>query len=113
MGKQQKKASQKASSVPVENCTELACVFKFLGHPQRIRLLFCLLQFEALSVMELSVQTGMSQSQVSQVLQKFKLMDVLESDREGQMVLYRIKCQKMKKLLHKLLEIYPLAEKSF
>jgi ArsR family transcriptional regulator len=95
------------SHVTPSSCEQISGIFKYLGHPQRLQLLLCLRQQGELTVTELVKLTLMSQSQVSQTLQKMKLSGILDSERNGTNIHYRIKCQQLKSLLKGIERIYP------
>jgi DNA-binding transcriptional ArsR family regulator len=52
--------------------------------------------------------TNMSQSQVSQTLQKLKLCGMVAAERHGTSIHYKIKCVQLKELLKQIESIYPV-----
>lgn len=89
------------------DCLKISSVFKFLAHPQRVQLLICLRRQKGLSVLELVDKTQMSQSQVSQTLQKLKMSGMVVSERFGTSIHYQIKCEQLDQLLEAIEGIYP------
>jgi DNA-binding transcriptional ArsR family regulator len=57
--------------------------------------------------MEMVEQSGMSQSQVSQTLQKLRMSGIVESERQGSSIYYHIRCEQLQALLKRIEEIYP------
>lgn len=98
----------KKKNYQIQDCSQISGVFKFLAHPRRVQLLVFLRREGELSVMELVEKTKMSQSQVSQTMQKLKLSGMVEAERHGNSIHYRIKCVQLKELLKQIEVIYPL-----
>lgn len=69
-----------------------------ISHPVRLQVLCCLAQGEK-SVGELAQFCQLSQPNTSQFLARMKKGGVIESRRNGQIVLYRIKDQRVIQLL--------------
>lgn len=69
-------------------------LFSIIDNETRIRLVLCLSRGEK-TVTELIEHCGLSQSAVSQHLQKLRLTGIVNSKKEGREVLYSIKDQKI------------------
>lgn len=100
------KASIKKQRNESPDCSRISGVFKFLSHPERVQLLLCLMANDDLSVMDLVARTKMSQSQVSQTLQKLKLSGIVDAERHGTSVHYHLRCPQFRELLKHISEIY-------
>lgn len=86
-------------------CKAAAQVMKSLAHPQRLQLL-CHLSMGEKTVSELEVLCGVSQSQLSQFLQRMKAEDLVSARREGKFVHYAIKDRKTLKLIQALHDVF-------
>ena len=89
----------------IEKCEEVSHLLKALSHPVRLKLL-CQLMDEEKTVNELTEFCGISQSAMSQFLNRMRAEAVLDSRREGTFVYYRLADPKLKKLMRALKEIY-------
>ncbi len=94
-----------------QRANKVADVLKVMAHPGRL-LLLCMLYQESLTVTELEKKLGMSQSQISQCLQKLEHMQLVHFEREGKLKHYYICDEKIKKLISHLYEIYNPKEHS-
>ena len=81
-----------------ENLAKAARSLRVLAHPTRLRIIQ-LLGAGELSVHELEKELEASQSSVSQHLNLLKDKDLLESRRQAQQVFYRLKDQRLLKLV--------------
>ena len=88
-----------------ERCTEVAEFLKNLAHPQRLMIL-CLLSKGPMNVTELTEKIGASQSGVSQFLTRMKLAGLIEGERDGKTVVYRIASNDVERLLTSLHDIF-------
>ena len=77
-------------SVDTEELTVISQVFKMLGHPKRLRLLFMLLQ-HSMSVSEISKELNWEQSAVSHQLQQLRRCNLVGHTRKGKVVMYHLK----------------------
>lgn len=75
------------SSAEVE---QVAKVFKLLGDPTRVRLLYALLEGGQLCVCDLAVLTGATQATVSQALRHLRASTVVSGRRQGRNIYYRL-----------------------
>lgn len=80
-------------------------VLSVLSNVNRL-LVVCYIWYNKKSVTEISKELAISQSLVSQILSKLKSEDLVESNRMGKEVIYRIKDKKILKLIKSLKEIY-------
>ena len=65
-------------------------LLKALAHPTRLKIVHCLLQSGCRNVTCIEQKTGVSQSCVSQHLQKLRAAGVVTSERQGNEVFYRV-----------------------
>jgi ArsR family transcriptional regulator len=87
-------------------CTLVASTLKMMSHPQRLMLL-CLLKEGPRTVSELQENLdGISQSHVSQFLNRLRLEGIVEGTRQGTFIYYSIKDPKVTTLLKCLSSIY-------
>ncbi|MCI1925469.1 MAG: metalloregulator ArsR/SmtB family transcription factor [[Lactobacillus] timonensis] len=77
-------------SVDAEELKAISQVFKMLGHPKRLRLLFMLLQ-HSMSVSEISKELNWEQSAVSHQLQQLRRCNLVGHTRKGKVVMYHLK----------------------
>lgn len=78
------------STMPKEAAlTDLAELFKTLGDPTRIRMLFCLF-IEEMCVCDIANLIGMSQSAVSHQLAVLKRLKLVKARRVGKAVFYSL-----------------------
>ena len=84
---------------------EVSQILKSLSHPVRLKLLCALMDNEK-SVNELTSLCDISQSAMSQFLNRMRSEGLLVSRREAHFVYYSIADQKLKKLMRSLKEIY-------
>ena len=89
----------------IDQCTEVAEFLKNLAHPQRLMIL-CLLSQGPMNVTELTDKIGASQSGVSQFLTRMRLAGLIEGERDGKTVIYRIASQDAERLLNSLHDIF-------
>jgi DNA-binding transcriptional ArsR family regulator len=88
-------SSSQFSEIECSNVSEL---LKSLAHPSRLQLM-CHLAEKPYSVGELAQMCGISQSSVSQYLNKFKLAGKVKSVRRGKFSFYEIADPKLHELL--------------
>ena len=91
--------------VDPKNCKKVAEILKNLSHPDRLMVL-CYLSIKPRNVNELAELTECSQSAVSQFLTRMKHQDIIESEREGHFVNYKIADPKIMELMEYLHKIY-------
>jgi DNA-binding transcriptional ArsR family regulator len=86
-------------------CDEVSQVLKSLSHPTRLKVL-CQVIDQERSVNELTEFCGISQSAMSQFLNRMKAEGIVSSRRDGNHVYYGISDPKLAKLLRAIKEIY-------
>jgi DNA-binding transcriptional ArsR family regulator len=84
---------------------EVSEVLKQLAHPDRLKVLCCLLEGEK-TVNELVAYADASQSWVSQFLARMKLAGLVESRKAGTFVHYRIAEPRLKTLMDAIYRAY-------
>lgn len=75
-----------------------AKVLKALAHPARLKLVDELAENEEVCVCDLTEAVGMDMSTVSRHLTQLKNAGIVESDKRGQMVFYRLRVKCLKSL---------------
>ncbi len=88
-----------------KKCGEVAGVLKALAHPQRLIILCHLAEGEK-TVTELEQVCEASQSSVSQFLNRMRLEGLIDSDKRGQFVFYKIHDPQLKQLIKSLYKIF-------
>ena len=73
-------------------------VLKALAHPARLKLVDLLAEHEEVCVCDLTEEIGMDMSTVSRHLTQLKNAGIVESDKRGQMVFYRLRVKCLKSL---------------
>lgn len=89
----------------IRKCDEVAQVMKALAHPQRLMLL-CHLSGGEKTVGELEGLCEVSQSAMSQFLNRMKLEGLVGSEKRGLFVYYRIADDRVSKLISALYEVF-------
>jgi len=89
------------------NCNA-ACTankLKVIAHPMRLKIL-CHLSTQELSVQEIVIKAGSSQSNISQHLGQMRKMGILLSHRDANRVYYRIGDPQLLTIIEQLRELY-------
>ncbi len=94
-----------AKDLLASQCEPAAGLLKAIAHPVRLKMLCALADGEK-SVTEIEDYCGASQSSVSQYLGKMKSEDLLQSRRNGQHVIYKIKNPDLLKLMRAMQKIF-------
>lgn len=68
----------------------LADVFKLLGEPSRIRILYALLEAGELCVCDLAAVVGVSETVVSHAMRLLRAAGIVRNRRDGRMIYYRL-----------------------
>ncbi|QDK39349.1 transcriptional regulator [Bdellovibrio sp. NC01] len=84
---------------------EVAALMKQLSHPQRM-LILCSLASGEKSVGEIEEACGASQSAVSQFLKSMRLEGLVEAQRDGKQVYYKIVDKRVLELIRSLYKIF-------
>lgn len=88
-----------------EAATEAAAVLKVLSNPQRLRLLCALLEQQR-SVGELEQALGASQSYVSGQLARLRSEGLVEAERDGRVIRYRLSDPRVTPILETLYKVF-------
>jgi ArsR family transcriptional regulator len=89
----------------INRCEEVSQTLKSLSHPVRLKVLCQIIEGER-SVNELTEFCGVSQSAMSQFLNRMRSEGIIVSRRQGTNVFYRLADQKIVRLLQAVKEIY-------
>ena len=73
-----------------EEAADLADGFKLLGDPNRIRILYALLEAGELCVCDLAVVVGVSETVVSHSMRLLRAAGIVRNRRDGRMIYYRL-----------------------
>lgn len=92
-------------TIPKETIKQASEGLRAIAHELRLNVL-CLLMNGPMCVSELLDATGASQSNLSQHLAKMRMMGIVENERKGMQVYYRISNPEFAKLILALKEIY-------
>lgn len=79
-----------ASLLDVEEASELAEMFRLLGDPTRVRILFALLEAGELCVCDIAAVVETSETKVSQAMRLLRGSGVVRNRRAGRNVFYRL-----------------------
>lgn len=79
-----------ASLLDVEEASELAEMFRLLGDPTRVRILFALLEAGELCVCDIAAVVDASETKVSQAMRLLRGSGVVRNRRAGRNVFYRL-----------------------
>ncbi len=88
-----------------KNSKKAEAMLKILANSKRLMILCHLLKTEK-TVSDLSSLVGLSQSALSQHLAKMRALDLVETNKVGQEVFYRIESQEVEAILSTLYLIY-------
>lgn len=91
--------TQKTKEARAEKIQRIAHILKGIGHEVRLRIIEMLHQEEGRSVQELQKELEIEQSVLSHHLGKMRDMGLLQSEREGRKVLYRLKDPELARII--------------
>ena len=100
-----KQAQSKIEKNMRQKCDLVARILKALAHPQRL-LILCTLAAGEKTVGEIEKSCEASQSAVSQFLNRMRLEGLVNSEKRGSFVYYKITDPKVNKLIQSLYKIY-------
>lgn len=86
-------ASAEAEAEPtidIDTAVDLAAMFRLLGDPTRVRLLFALLEAGELCVCDMATAVDASETKVSQAMRLLRSAGVVRNRREGRRIIYRL-----------------------
>ena len=79
-----------ATLIDVDEATDLAGLFRLLGDPTRVRILFALLEAGELCVCDIAAVVDTSETKVSQAMRLLRGAGVVRNRRDGRNVYYRL-----------------------
>ena len=74
----------------LDEAAGLAEVFRLLGDPNRVRLLYALVEAGELCVCDLAATIGITETAVSQAMRLLRAAGVVRNRRDGRMIYYRL-----------------------
>jgi len=92
-------------SVQIEKVENIAELLKNFSNSNKLKIL-CFIGKDEKNVSEIIENIGISQSLVSQILNKMKLEKILESQKSGKEIFYKISDGKILKLIKSLKNIF-------
>lgn len=92
-------AETRARLLPSEESEALAGVFKLLGEPNRVRILYALLEAGELCVCDLAAATGASETAVSHAMRLLRAAGIVRNRRDGRLIFYRLADHHVRALL--------------
>lgn len=76
--------------IDVDGATDLAEMFRLLGDPTRVRILFALLEAGELCVCDIAAVVDTSETKVSQAMRLLRNASVVRNRRDGRNIFYRL-----------------------
>lgn len=76
--------------ISTDDAADLAAVFRLLGDPKRIRILFALLEAGELCVCDLAATTDVTDTAVSQTMRLLRTAGIVRQRRHGRSIYYRL-----------------------
>ena len=83
-------AATRARLVGTDEAGQLAVLFRLLGDPSRVRLLYALLEAGELCVCDLAAVTEVPETSVSHALRLLRTAGIVRNRRDGRMIYYRL-----------------------
>lgn len=83
-------AATRQRLISSEDAGDLASIFRLLGDPKRIRILFALLEAGELCVCDLAATTDVTETAVSQAMRLLRTAGIVRQRRDGRTVYYRL-----------------------
>lgn len=83
----------------VDEASDLAEMFRLLGDPTRVRILFVLSETDEMCVHELATAVGASETKVSQALRLLRTAGAVRNRRDGRHIHYRLHDDHVRTLL--------------
>ncbi len=90
-------------ALPTKENERLAALFKAMGDPNRLRILWALNRKE-MCVCDLAAYVGVSESAVSHQLRQLRQLQLVSNRREGPILYYRLNDSHVSQLIHLALE---------
>lgn len=94
-----KVATVSESLLKVDEAVDLAEMFRLLGDPTRVRILFALLEAGELCVCDIAAVVATSETKVSQAMRLLRSASVVRNRRDGRNVYYRLDDSHVRMLL--------------
>ncbi|MCB0968420.1 MAG: helix-turn-helix transcriptional regulator [Ilumatobacter sp.] len=91
--------SQEPLVPDADESLDLAALFRLLGDPTRVRLLYALLAHDELSVGALADEIGTNDTKVSQALRLLRSAGIVRNRRDGRTIWYRLDDEHVRTLL--------------
>ena len=88
-----------ADLIAVDEAGDLAEMFRLLGDPTRVRILFALLEAGELCVCDIAAVVETSETKVSQAMRLLRAAGVVRNRRDGRNVFYRLDDNHVRMLL--------------
>ncbi|MFP5488461.1 MAG: ArsR/SmtB family transcription factor [Acidimicrobiia bacterium] len=85
--------------VESEEAFHLAELFRLLGDPTRVRILYTLLEADELCVHDIAERAGTGETKVSQAMRLLRAADVVRNRRDGRHIFYRLDDDHIRTLL--------------
>ena len=83
-------AATRQRLISPDAAADLASVFRLLGDPKRVRILFALLEAGELCVCDLAATTDVTETAVSQTMRLLRTAGIVRQRRNGRTVYYRL-----------------------
>ena len=100
---QERVRTAKEHALPSRENEQLATLFKAMGDPNRLRILWAL-DREEMCVCDLALFVGVSESAVSHQLRQLRQLQLVSNRREGPVLYYRLNDNHVSSLIHLALE---------
>lgn len=83
-------AATRQRLISSDRAADLAALFRLLGDPKRIRILFALLEAGELCVCDLAATTEVTETAVSQTMRLLRTAGIVRQRRDGRTIYYRL-----------------------
>ncbi len=100
---QERVQAAREHALPSRENEQLAALFKAMGDPNRLRILWAL-DREEMCVCDLALFVGVSESAVSHQLRQLRQLQLVSNRREGPVLYYRLNDNHVSSLIHLALE---------
>lgn len=95
----QRVADTRSRLLPAEDSGALAAIFKLLGEPNRVRILYALLEAGELCVCDLATVIDASETAVSHAMRLLRAAGIVRNRRDGRLIFYRLTDDHVRALL--------------
>ena len=100
---QERVQAAREHALPTKENEQLATLFKVMGDPNRLRILWAL-DSEEMCVCDLALFVGVSESAVSHQLRQLRQLQLVSNRRDGPVLYYRLSDSHVSSLIHLALE---------